>query len=442
MTSCAFCGRENDASSRYCIDCGKPITASAARVGGTKSEGGGGGGGGGSGGAGGGRSGKVTPTKSGGGLGAGIAESQATVSGQPTATAQPSSFSVTVGAAASLAGDVGTIVGTQRPEVQPPVAAPTSCPRCTKPVDSSLPFCGHCGTRVVPAGAGTCANCGAGYLQGVDIFCARCGNRVGVRVSVEIGSGAPPVKHLSGSTASRIAAVAKNDKSSPTQPFLATRRDVQPRLALLDEEGGVAKTFVLERGEAIIGRGDADIRFEADHYMSPLHARVDLRGGQLWLRDLGSRNGTWLFVDGPTRLIDGDLMLVGSQILRFRRLGYPGPHPPEADSTRRMGSLVPSADVAIIEQLRADGSVRDTLHLSPGRSILVGREGGGGGDWLFPYDQTMSGRHAEVRSEDSEFYIHDAGSRNGVAMAVRGERLLKRGQRLLLGNQILRVENA
>jgi pSer/pThr/pTyr-binding forkhead associated (FHA) protein len=309
-------------------------------------------------------------------------------------------------------------------------------------VDGSLPFCGHCGTRVVPAGAGTCANCGAGYLQGVDIFCARCGNRVGVRVSVEMGSGAPAVAPLSGSTASRIAAVAKTDKASPTQPFLATRRDTQPRLSLLDEDGGTTKTFVLERGEAIIGRGDADIRFEADHYMSPLHARVDLRGGQLWLRDLGSRNGTWLFVDGPTRLIDGDLMLVGSQILRFRRLGYPGPHPPEADSTRRMGSLGPSADVAIIEQLRADGSVRDRVHLSPGRSIFVGREGGGGSDWLFPYDQTMSGRHAEVRSEDSEFYIHDAGSRNGVAMAVRGERLLKRGQRLLLGNQILRVENA
>jgi pSer/pThr/pTyr-binding forkhead associated (FHA) protein len=173
--------------------------------------------------------------------------------------------------------------------------------------------------------------------------------------------------------------------------------------------------------------------------MSPLHARVELRGGQLWLRDLGSRNGTWMFVDQPTRLSDGDLLLVGSQILRFRRLGYPGPHPPEADSTRRLGSLVPAADVAVIEQLRSDGSVRDTLHLSPGRSVLIGRETG---DWLFPYDQTMSGRHAEVRSEDSEYYIHDAGSRNGVAMSVRGERALRRGQRLLLGNEILRVESA
>jgi len=269
-----------------------------------------------------------------------------------------------------------------------------------------------------------CVQCGASFLQGVDLFCARCGNRVGQRVSVEIvraGEASAPAG------------------GSATQGMLASRREAQPRLALLDDEGSISRAYILERGEAIVGRGDADIRFESDPYMSPLHARVDQRAGQLWLRDLGSRNGTWLFIEQPTRLTDGDLVLIGSQILRFRRLGYPGPHPPEADSTRRLGSLVPAADVAVLEQLRADSSVRDTMHLSPGRSVLLGRETG---DWLFPYDQTMSGKHAEVRSEDSEYYIHDAGSRNGVAMAVRGERALRKGQRILIGNEILRVESA
>ena len=305
------------------------------------------------------------------------------------------------------------------------MAAQTRCPRCTKAVDSSVPFCGQCGTRLAPAGEGTCGQCGANFLQGVDVFCARCGNRVGQRVSVEMHA--------------RPATPVATETPAGTHGMLAKRREGQPRLTLLDDDGAAAKTFVLERGEAVVGRGDADIRFEGDPYMSPLHARIELRGGQLWLRDLGSRNGTWLFIDEPTRLTDGDLVLIGSQILRFRRLGYPGPHPPEADSTRRLGSLVPAADVAVVEQLRSDGSVRDTLHLSPGRSVMIGRETG---DWLFPYDQTMSGKHAEVRSEDSEYYIHDAGSRNGVAMAVRGERALRRGQRLLLGNEILRVESA
>lgn len=388
MTPCSFCGRENDAASRFCIDCGKPITASAAKIG--------------------------------GGSGGGTVQSGG-VTSIPKAT--PQSYNVSIGSAAER--PAGTTPPKPRaPRASSPVrpiSPATRCPRCTKPVDPGVPFCGHCGTRVVAAGAGTCAQCGTSYLQGVDLFCSRCGNRVGQRVSVEVLSTAPVANAV------------------PTQGTLAPRRDTQPRLALLDDEGAISKVFVLERGEAVVGRGDADIRFEADPYMSPLHARVELRAGQLWLRDLGSRNGTWMFVDQPTRLSDGDLLLVGSQILRFRRLGYPGPHPPEADSTRRLGSLVPAADVAVIEQLRSDGSVRDTLHLSPGRSVLIGRETG---DWLFPYDQTMSGRHAEVRSEDSEYYIHDAGSRNGVAMSVRGERALRRGQRLLLGNEILRVESA
>ena len=33
VTSCAFCGRENEPDSRFCIDCGKPMNPSAARVG-------------------------------------------------------------------------------------------------------------------------------------------------------------------------------------------------------------------------------------------------------------------------------------------------------------------------------------------------------------------------------------------------------------------------
>jgi pSer/pThr/pTyr-binding forkhead associated (FHA) protein len=280
-------------------------------------------------------------------------------------------------------------------------------------VTAGLPFCGHCGGRISKIEGASCAQCGAAYVKGVDVFCARCGHRVGQRVSVEV----------SGTSATQ--------SSSPG-------RFVGPKLALLGEAGEVVQNYTLDRGEAVIGRGDADIRFATDHFMSPLHARIELREGRLWLRDLGSRNGTWLFIDGPTKLTDGDLVLIGSQLLRFRRLGYPGPHPPEADSTRRMGSTVPTVDIAVCEQLRADGSCRDVYHLSPGRTITIGRESG---DWIFPYDSTMSGRHAEIRSEDSEFFVHDANSRNGVAMSVKGDRPVKRGARLLVGDQILRVES-
>jgi pSer/pThr/pTyr-binding forkhead associated (FHA) protein len=353
LAICSFCGRENEASSRFCIDCGKPLTASAAR-----------------------------------------ARGPVTTGNAPIAAAL-------AGAASSAA---------LSPEVSPIEAALSGltglCPRCDRAVDPNLPYCAHCGARIDASGeTDSCEKCGAVYQVGVDLFCARCGNRV---ASAEAGSAAATKKRGSG-----------------------------PRVSVLNDEGEPYTNLVLDRAGSVVGRGDADIRFD-DVYLSPLHARFELREGELWVRDLGSRNGTWCYLDQPTRLSDGDVILVGSQVLRFRRLGYPGPHPRDSDATRRMGSMVPSADVAVLEQLRADGSVRDMFHLSPARTVQIGRESG---DWVFPYDPTMSGRHAEIRSEDAEFFVHDAGSRNGVALAVHGERLLKPGQRILVGDQILRVES-
>jgi pSer/pThr/pTyr-binding forkhead associated (FHA) protein len=368
VTACPYCGRPNDATARFCIDCGKPLNPTDARV-----------------------ASAVVPDP----------EAQP----RPHPAPQPP-----VPSNSNAAGVPNTRVSTS--------AAPSLavCTRCGRTVDASLPFCAHCGNRVTASAVeGSCRSCGAPFQHGVDVFCARCGARVGERVSV-----------------------IEQAVAAGTQVFGTGRREGGAKLALLNDSGDVAKIFTLDRGEAVVGRGEADIKFPDDVYMSPLHARFDLRDGVLWLRDLGSRNASWAFLDGAAKLVDSDRVLVGSQVLRFRRLGYPGPHSPEADSTRRMGSLTPALDVAVLEQLRADGSVRDTFHLSPGRSILIGRETG---DWTFPYDQTMSGRHAEIRSEDSDFFVHDAGSRNGVALAVRGEQPLKRGQRLLLGDQILRVEN-
>ncbi len=247
-------------------------------------------------------------------------------------------------------------------------------------------------------------------------FCPQCGTRV------EAGPAGAPIA----------------PPASGTAAFSAISTGTGPKLSVMNEAGEVVQTITLDRSEATFGRSEADHRFGNDVFLSPVHAQLSTRAGQLFVRDLGSRNGTWLFIDGPYRLQDGDTILIGSQLIRFRRLGYPGPHPPEADQTRRLGSLTPSADIAVLAQLRADGSARDTYHLSPGRSIKIGRDTG---DWVFPYDQTMSGRHAEVRSEDLEFIVLDDGSRNGVAVSVRGEKPVKAGQRFLVGDQTIRVDS-
>jgi pSer/pThr/pTyr-binding forkhead associated (FHA) protein len=210
-------------------------------------------------------------------------------------------------------------------------------------------------------------------------------------------------------------------------------------MSVLDEAGTIIGSHELKREETSIGRVDADIAFSDDPFISPIHAQFSVRGGEVYIRDLGSRNGTWVFIVEPYTMQDGDLVLVGSQVLRFRRLGYPGPQPPEQDQTRRLGSSTPGADIASLTQLRGDGSARDVLHLSPGRDIVLGREKG---DWVFPYDLSMSSRHAEVRSMDADFVIVDTGSRNGVGVAVRGEQRLGKGARILVGDRILKLETA
>ncbi len=290
----------------------------------------------------------------------------------------------------------------------PRPSAEAVCPFCGAAVVAGMPFCPTCGKRVSTASTGpACPRCGRPAGESTK-YCPACGQDLGSRPSAPRAS----------------------TPAGPASPYV---------LALLDESGSEVARYPLPTGETSIGREGAELEFTDDAFMSPLHVQLTAKGEDLSARDLGSRNGTWYFTAEPHRLIDGDRLLVGSQVLEYRRLGYPGPHPPERDATRRMGSLVPSADIACISQLRSDGSMRDIIHLSPGRNIKLGRDQG---DYTFPYDPSMSGLHAEVRSEDADFVIVDLGSRNGVAVSVRGEVELGPGSRFLVGDKMLRVEKA
>src|SRR5713226_977492 len=222
--------------------------------------------------------------------------------------------------------------------------------------------------------------------------------------SAGVGSGRPararPARAAAHRWVSRQSSVPsaapRSARSRPRPAPGAARTGGTVTLTLLDDSGSALQHFERSSPDTTIGRQDGDIRFPDDGVLSPLHAKISWEHDALVVRDLGSRNGTWVFLEAPHRLLDGDLLLIGSQVIRFRRLGYPGPHPPDADATRRMGSLIPSADIANLSQLRSDGSVRDVIQLSPGRDVTIGREQG---DWIFPYDPSMSARHAQVRSE-------------------------------------------
>ena len=292
------------------------------------------------------------------------------------------------------------------------------CPHCTRAIDRALHFCPHCGLKT-------------GFAEVHPTFCGSCGTRMGDDDAFCAACGEP----LKGGLDAPGLTV-------DTQPRGITPMVVSaigPHLSLLADDGDVVREIPLERGEITVGRGRGDVQFDDDDSVSPEHAVLTWKDNALHVRDLGSSNGSWLYILVPQALTDGDVLLIGSQVIRFRKLTS-GFLLDDAE-LRQAGSRTPRRDDAMLEQLRADGSVRDVLYLSPGRTILIGRDHG---DWAFPYDPTMSARHAEIRSvpQRDEYVVRDLGSRNGIGVLVRGERAVRGGERLLFGRKMLRADLA
>jgi len=83
---------------------------------------------------------------------------------------------------------------------------------------------------------------------------------------------------------------------------------------------GAGSQLLLKPGATMIGRDPrSDIKFD-DHLLSAQHARIELQGGQYVLRDLGSRNGSYVNgrrVQNAALLRHGDKLQVGQLSFTF-----------------------------------------------------------------------------------------------------------------------------
>ena len=93
------------------------------------------------------------------------------------------------------------------------------------------------------------------------------------------------------------------------------------------------------------------------------------------------------------------------------------------------------AQLEVKQSLR--GGVTGAVFRLDTSSVTLGREGN---DINFPDDPFISGRHAELRIAGSMLSVTDLGSRNGTFVRVNGERVLRHGDYVFLGQQLLRVE--
>jgi len=100
------------------------------------------------------------------------------------------------------------------------------------------------------------------------------------------------------------------------RPWGSPDPGLRMRLVQLLEGGGTGEVYPLRLGANTIGRETGDVTFPADRYVSGRHARVDVTETAVTLTDLGSSNGTFLRATGPTDLAPGDQVLLGMQLLR------------------------------------------------------------------------------------------------------------------------------
>ncbi len=105
--------------------------------------------------------------------------------------------------------------------------------------------------------------------------------------------------------------------SSGGAPWGSPDRGYQLRLSQLLDGGGVGDVFPLKAGENTVGREAGEVTFPFDRYVSGRHACIAIDAGSVTLTDLGSSNGTFVRIAGATRLEPGDQILIGAQLLRL-----------------------------------------------------------------------------------------------------------------------------
>jgi FOG: FHA domain len=109
-------------------------------------------------------------------------------------------------------------------------------------------------------------------------------------------------------------------EEKPLEGFWGAPRGMaRARLSDLLDGGIVGDTFILrENAPNQVGRERGDIVFHpTDNFISSNHARFEIEGSQVSLRDLSSSNGTFIRVHGMYPVSQGAQFLMGHYLIKF-----------------------------------------------------------------------------------------------------------------------------
>lgn len=99
--------------------------------------------------------------------------------------------------------------------------------------------------------------------------------------------------------------------------FGSPPREPWGRFVAIVPSGGWRDVRHLAGEEIVLGREEGDIVFRDDAFMSRRHAAVTWDGRKAQITDLGSSNGTFVRITGPTPIKHGDHVRMGDQLLRI-----------------------------------------------------------------------------------------------------------------------------
>ncbi len=88
------------------------------------------------------------------------------------------------------------------------------------------------------------------------------------------------------------------------------------RLSLVVGRGSAQPSFPVPDRGVNMGRERGDLLFPEDGYVSGLHCTLMYDDGDVFVRDLGSSNGTFVQLVKETDLRNGDVLLMGQQLYR------------------------------------------------------------------------------------------------------------------------------
>jgi pSer/pThr/pTyr-binding forkhead associated (FHA) protein len=203
-------------------------------------------------------------------------------------------------------------------------------------------------------------------------------------------------------------------------------------------DGTIGRTVPVS-AQLFIGRENCDLTYPQDMLLSPHHASVSLRDGNLVLTDQNSQNGSFIRQRQDSELTPGDVFLLGRELFRFVTQSMDDSNAREATEGTVMWS-VPKLQkgplTAKLEHIKLNGEVVAEFELDK-QEITLGRTQG---DLVFKEDPYMSGSHARIVAQPGRFLLQDLRSRNGVYRRVRNEIVLIDGDEFFMGEQLFHVD--